>query len=107
MATDDASTLIADDNGVWRVDPDGNRFGIAWDEIHAVSGAQLDCFTEYRSYIELDFENGHFLELYEDWPGFDSLLPAIAARFGFADDWFSPVPIMAPGDDPIVIWRHS
>ena len=103
----DAPTLIADDNGVWRVDPNGNRFGIEWLEIHAISGAQLDCFTEHRSYIELEFENSHIFELYDDWPGFDSCLAAIASRFWFDDDWFSPVPAMAPGDDPIVFWRRS
>ena len=105
--TENASPkLQSDDHGVWRIDPDGRRFGISWDEIRAIAAGQLNCFTEHRSYLELEFENGHFFELYEDWLGFDLLLPVLAARFGLADDWFASVSAMVPGEEPIVFWRH-
>ena len=46
--------LFADDRGVWWERTRGSPFGIAWDEIHCVSGHKLDGATEVYTCVALD-----------------------------------------------------
>jgi hypothetical protein len=66
--------LSTDAQGVWREDTPGHRYGIEWGEIYRVVGGKLDGITEMNTYVELEFDYGHFLEFYDCWPGFVELL---------------------------------
>ena len=107
MSNSDIPVITADDRGIWRRTGDSVGHGIEWSEIVRVSGAKLDCVTQHRCYLELDFEFGEFVELYDDWDGFDSAVAALAQRFDLPADWFARVSAMAPEDAPIEIWTRS
>lgn len=100
--------LYADNRGVWREDRPGSPFGIAWDEVHRVSGYKLDGVTNVHVCVELDWEYGEHLELYREWPGFHHVVAAITERLpGLASGWLERVEALGPHDPPIEVWRRA
>jgi hypothetical protein len=100
--------LFADHRGVWREDKPGQPFGIGWDEIVGVGGHKVDGITEVYTVIELDFENGEWLELHADLPGFPEVVQAIAARLtGIAPGWLGEVERLKPRQAAITVWRRA
>jgi hypothetical protein len=56
----------------------------------------------------LDFEYGEFIELYEDWPGFNQVVESITERLpGIDPDWLQKVKQLGVADPPIEVWRRQ
>jgi hypothetical protein len=100
--------LFADDRGVWREDKPGQPSGITWDEVYCVSGHKLDGVTEVYTCVVLDWEYGEFVELYDQWPGFEQVVAAITERLpGIAPDWFAQVLALGTSDPPLQVWHRA
>lgn len=104
----DYPQLSADDEGVWRQDQPGRRFGIRWDEVHRLSGHKLDCIDTVDTVVELDFEYGHHLELNSTWRGFSNVMATIGTRLpGIRTDWFTQIEKLGVGEKPVTVWKKQ
>jgi hypothetical protein len=100
--------LLADATGVWREDMPGQRFGFLWEEIYAVSGHKLDDMTRIHAVVVLGHENGHFLELYPDCPGFEQVASRMTDRLmGIAPDWLEQVEQLDTDAPPLQVWQRT
>jgi hypothetical protein len=100
--------LFADATGVWREDGPGQRSGFLWEEIYAVSGHKHDDMTQIHAVVVLDHENGHFLELYPDWPGFAQVAARMTDRLmGIAPDWLEQVEQLDTDAPPLQVWQRT
>ena len=99
--------LQADAAGIWRVDPIGRRFGVAWSEARQVVGYALDGITEVHLVLEIVTDTGHALELHADWPGFNLVAASLPARFPSLDRAFAlRFQSLLPSDAPVVFWQR-
>ena len=100
--------LFADDQGVWWERTRGSPFGIAWDEIHCVSGHKLDGATEVYTCVALDTAYGEYVELYPDWPGFGQVVAATTERLpGISAGRFERVETLGIHDPPTDVWHRT
>src|SRR5687767_1312637 len=100
--------LTADNEGVWWQDGPARRSGIAWNEVHSASGSKLDCKTHHVTVVTLDWENGEYFELMNNWEGFDEVVSQFSSRLsGLAPDWIARVESLTPYDNPIVVWKRA
>jgi hypothetical protein len=100
--------LFADDKGVWREDKPGHPFGIEWEEIVGVGEYNLDGVTEAFTVVELDYPNGHFIELNSDWSGFAQVIDAMSSNLpGNQASWFSAISTLDVSASSIRVWHRA
>jgi hypothetical protein len=100
-------TIQVDEGGVWRVDGAGRRFGIEWHEVWRVSAYKLDVIDDVDTILELDFDNGHFLELNSSFTGFQDALQRICSYWpDVRPGWASAIEGLRTDDDPITLWQR-
>jgi hypothetical protein len=96
--------LLANERGIWF---ENESTGIAWDEVFSLSGSKLDGVTETYICLILDFEYGEFVELYDNWPGFQDVIESITHRLpGIGPNWFQQVKALTTEDPPLEIWHR-
>ncbi len=99
--------LTADSRGVWREDPPGRTHGIEWGEIYMISAMKLDTITRVDIILDLDFEWGGYVELNDEWPGFDQVIVRITEEMpGLPTDWFDRVKLVPVGTTA-EIWKRG
>lgn len=100
--------LAADAAGIWRVNPNGTRFGVAWSEAQQLVGYALDGITEVHFVLEVLNDSGHALELHADWPGFSQVTACLSATLPSLDSAFaSRLHTLLPTEAPVVFWQRS
>ncbi len=106
-AMKDEMKIHSSTSGVWCTDNRGNRSGIEWDEIYAVSGGKVDLITSEIISIDIDYEDGEFLTLNSDFLGFDEVIPAITEHLpGISPLWLSKIKELEIGQT-LVVWRRN
>jgi len=97
-----------DDRGIWREDDPGKSFGIAWDEIHSISGYKLDGITKIYTCVVFDWEYGEYLELNNDWDGFEKVLSAIPKHLpGILQNWYTKIEALTVKDESLIVWTKA
>ncbi len=110
MATIDCDTLlVADEEGVWRLDEGGCRTGIAWQEIQAVIGYKETVVgvNELFACVTLSGEHGDRLQLYHRWRGFGKVVEALTMHLpGIPPDWFTLIEAAEANQPVLEVWRR-
>lgn len=102
-----AQILTADTNGIHLKATAAGRSSIAWDEIFCISGYMLDCKTRLLAVVTLDWDNGEFFELMDDWSGFENVVGEITLRVSCINpNWIDRIRSLAPGQSAIQVWKR-
>lgn len=101
------TTVGYDQTGVWREDRPGSRMHMPWNEITRVTVGKLDCITRVDTVLEFDHESGHFLEINDNWSGYDTVVEAIGKQYVLSDNWYAKVEKLGPRDEAFVVWQRE
>jgi hypothetical protein len=113
MAKQD-SRLYADDEGVWRENGSGERFGLAWDEIEWVRCSSWEGALARTSASVglLARDGGVGLELggpgrEADAPFLAAVAAAVAGRLGLPERWYADLQQASPVRRPLLVWARE
>jgi hypothetical protein len=99
--------VFADDEGIWRRDKGGPKFGIRWEEILSIAGYTMTYFTEPEVEIEFDFGYGKSFRINQTWPGFEQVVKAVSDRRMFREaDRFERVSSVGDDDEIYEVWER-
>jgi hypothetical protein len=96
--------LYADDEGVWREDTPGQRFGVEWYEIGRVLGSKKEGAPGHVV-IDLEWEGVNHLFLESDMAGFGEAVEAMTTRLPHMPAaWLEKIERLRPG---YALWRRD
>lgn len=101
------TTVGCDQMGIWREDRAGCRMHLPWSEITRVTAGKLDCITRVDIVLEFDHESGHFLEINDNWAGFDLVIDAVGNTYSLEKGWYRAIEKLGARDDAIVVWQRA
>ncbi len=109
MLANDAPILASDDEGVWRADWfHGRSVGFKWHDVYRISGSKLDCMTHVLTVVALDWDNGEYFELMDDWAGFDEAVRMMAIKItGLDPGWLDRIRAVDVMAESIEVWRRA
>ncbi len=88
------------------INTDKAGFEILWDEIYKVNYYKYDCISKEVACLCFDYEYGEFVEVFEDMPGWTSLIEKLHELLPLKNEkWYDDLKNISSKDEPIEIYK--
>lgn len=107
MTITDGPVLSADTESLSLRHPSSKPIVVVWREICRISGYKLDLVSRIVTVVVLDTECGEFIELMDDWTGFEDTAKMMASTFfGLPPDWIDHIRALEPDKPALEVWTQ-
>lgn len=99
-------TMRLNAEGFEFADHKGKRHAVAWRDVAEVWGYKMDLLTSHRVHFYFKLQSGKGVEVSEEQPGFEGVLPALKERFPGVNGWENKILRPVSGRNETLLYRR-